>query len=48
MVKIQTKGGYFHRVNNNFWVIGPLIGLIYPSETLDLAGPVDKRTHVKA
>ena len=32
-----------HRINHNFWIIRPLIGLIYPGEPLNLARPVDMR-----
>ena len=48
MVNMQTNGGQFHRVNNNFWIIRSFIGLIYPSEPLDLASPVNEIIHFES
>ena len=36
-----------HSVDDNFWVIWSLVGLIYPSEPLDLASPANERICIK-
>ena len=49
-VKTETQRDLLcsvHRVNDNFWVIWPFIGLIYPSEPLDLASPAKERICIK-
>ena len=50
-VKTETQRDLLcsvHRVNDNFWVIWPFIGLIYPSEPLDLASPVNEIIHFES